>query len=243
MEKHSIEKIYSIAVRTVRVWGIWVTGPSSSPSALCLGNFFLGVLLWAVQPRRLGGVGVEGRGLPPPPVPSLGRFHSARGRLQVLINPGFPLILQKLYLGPVWLKGLRFPSPTSPSEGRDTIPGVAVWEYWGPNCPCPRSVDVLCLGRGGQAEKTRGYHPPLQHPPVEEGCHLGEADHCPCSQLLCSSLEVLLRERGKLWTTLLEGTDYISNRAWRIPGLRVFFKTMEILVESNEEGLVAPWYW
>lgn len=34
------------------------------------------------------------------------------------------------------------------------------------------------------------------------------------------------------------GTNFIWNRAWRTPSLRTLLKTMEILVESNQEELV-----
>ena len=39
------------------------------------------------------------------------------------------------------------------------------------NCLYPRRVDTPPLGRGGPAERTRGYQPPPQHPLVEEGSH------------------------------------------------------------------------
>lgn len=232
MEKHSFEKIYSIAVRTVKRLKHLSHGPLLLPLSSVSGKLLSGTSTLggaAQKTRRCRG---GGEGTPSSPSSQSRSFHSARGRLQVLIDPGFPLILQKLYLGQVWLKGRRFPSPTSPSEGRDTIPGVVVWEYWGPNCPCPRSVDVLCLGRDGQAEK--GLPSPTPAPTCRGRVSLGRGR--PLSLLpapVQQSIEVLLRERGKLWTTLLEGTDYIWNRAWRIPGPRVFFKTTEILAEGN----------
>lgn len=168
-----------------------------SPSTLSLGNFWEFNSGWCSQGHQgaLGG----GEGTSSSPSSQFrASFTLCQAQAIGAYQSPLPTHITETYLGQVWLKGLRLPSTTSSSEGRDFAPGVAVWDYWGPSCSCLSSMDMPCLERDGKDEKIRGYHPPLQHPLVKQRCHSWDTDHCPCSQLLCSSVEVLLSKRGKL---------------------------------------------
>ena len=91
-------------------------GPSSSPSAGCLGKIFLGILLWAMQPGRLGGVGVEGASLLPQ-LQFWALFSLCRGQAAWSLAIPSPAHVAET-LVQEWLKGRRLPIPHQSLRGR-----------------------------------------------------------------------------------------------------------------------------
>ena len=126
MEEHSFKKIYS----TSRNSQTSCPGPSSSLSAPCLGKVFLGILLWVTQPRRLGGVGVEGASFLPQ-LQSRALFSLCRGQAAPCLSIPSPAHIAETLFRACVAERTEVPcSPPVPPRVK-TTPDVAVWEYWG----------------------------------------------------------------------------------------------------------------
>lgn len=99
---------------------------------------------------------------------------------------------------------LRSPSPKPLLIGQKTLLQECQAKNIGAFTAPPQAV------WRGQAEKTRGFTPPLQHPLVEQGCHLGRGGPLSLALAPVQECRGSAQGGGRLETALWKGLTILG---------------------------------